>query len=119
MSAAIVLFGHGSRDAGWRAPMDEVARRIRERAPGRPVACAFLELQPPSLGEAVDDLVTAGAREVTVLPMFLGLGRHAREELPTLVDQVRQRHPGVLVRVLPSAGENPEVLDLLATAALR
>ena len=32
MTRAIVLFGHGSRDPQWRAPMDEVARRIRASA---------------------------------------------------------------------------------------
>ena len=117
MTAAIVLLGHGSRDPGWREPMDAVAARIRARDPHRPVECAFLELQPPALAEAVDQLVSDGATSVTVLPMFLGLGRHAREDLPMLLQECRRRHPAVPIQALASAGEEPRLLDLLTELA--
>jgi sirohydrochlorin cobaltochelatase len=56
---------------------------------------------------------------VRVLPMFLGVGRHAREDLPELVRQVRARHAGLEVVVAEPVGEHPELLDLLADLALR
>jgi sirohydrochlorin cobaltochelatase len=115
---AVVLFGHGSRDPAWRRPMDAVAGRIRALAPGTPVVCAFLEAQPPDLGSAVDQLVALGAAGVTVFPLFLGVGRHAREDLPRLVQQARERHPGVAIALAPAAGERPELVDLLARLAL-
>lgn len=114
----IVLFGHGSRDAAWRRPMDLVAQRIQALKPEAQVRCAFLELDTPGLPEAAGELLAAGVTELTVLPMFLGAGRHAREDLPVLVEQVRQRHSGLQVRVLPSVGEDPRVLELLAKIAL-
>jgi len=119
MSRAIVLFGHGSRDPGWRAPMDAVAGRIRQRDSQVAVACAFLELQQPDLPAAVDALVAGGASRIAVLPMFLGVGKHAREDLPVLVDGIRQRHPGLALDVAQAVGENADLLDLLATLALR
>jgi sirohydrochlorin cobaltochelatase len=115
---AVLLFGHGSKDPAWRRPMDDVAQRIRQQAPGVPVACAFLELQAPDFQQAVDELVASGARVVQVLPMFLGVGKHAREDLPRLVVDARQRHPELSLAVLPSVGEHPEVLDHLARIAL-
>lgn len=114
----VLLFGHGSRDPAWRKPMDEVADRIRHRSPHTPVTCAFLELQAPDFAEGVDGLVAQGARTVQVLPMFLGVGKHAREDLPSLVVTARQRHPDVTFAVLPSVGELPDVLDLIAAQAL-
>ena len=115
---AVVLFGHGSRDPAWRAPMDAVARRIRELSPGTLVACAFLELQAPDFAAAIADLAQAGAQRITVLPMFLGVGKHAREDLPALVKAANATHPGLAIDVLPSVGERQDVVDLLAAVAL-
>jgi sirohydrochlorin cobaltochelatase len=118
MTQAIILFGHGSRDPLWRLPMETVATRVRALKPGVAVRCAYLELDSPSLPEAAAELIAAGARQVTVLPMFLGTGRHAREDLPVLLDQLRAAHPRVSIDVKQAVGENSQVLDLLARIAL-
>jgi sirohydrochlorin cobaltochelatase len=119
MTRAVILFGHGSRDPAWRQPMDAVARRIEARQPDVHVVCAFLELQEPSLMAAADRLAAQGVDSVRVLPMFLGVGRHAREDLPELVRQVRARHATLELDVAEPVGEQPELLDLLAELALR
>ena len=114
---AILLFGHGSRDPLWRLPMDAVAQRIRSQQPELPVRCAFLELESPSLATAAADVVALGARHVTIVPMFLGTGRHAREDLPLLMDEVRKSHADVAFELQPAVGEDPRLLDLLAKIA--
>jgi sirohydrochlorin cobaltochelatase len=119
MTRAIVLFGHGSRDPSWRAPIDAVADRIRRRQPDVPVTCAFLELQAPDLRTAVDGLVADGASSIHVMPMFLGVGKHAREDLPALLHGLRGRHPGTTIEASRPVGEREELLDLLADLALR
>ena len=115
---AVILFGHGSRDPLWRLPMEQVATRVRTRHPGTPVRCAFLELEQPDLGGAVRELVQAGAGELTIVPMFLGAGRHAREDLPALVQQLQAAHPKVRFLLQKPVGEDERVLDLLAKIAL-
>jgi sirohydrochlorin cobaltochelatase len=117
MKRGIVLFGHGSRDPQWREPMDEVARRIRARVAEVEVRCAFLELDSPDLPSVADELAEAGVDAIRVIPMFLGAGRHAREDLPRLVEECRRAHPTLAFDLRPSVGEDPRVLDLLATLA--
>jgi len=114
---AIILFGHGSRDPLWRAPIEAVAERLRERRPDAAVLCAYLELDTPDFLHAAEQLIAAGATTITVLPMFLGMGRHAREDLPALVARLRAAHPAVAVDLRPAVGEDPRVLDLLAKIA--
>jgi sirohydrochlorin cobaltochelatase len=118
MDKAIVLFGHGSRDPLWRLPMETVAARLRALQPDLPVRCAYLELDAPSLPEAAAELVAAGAAQVSIVPMFLGTGRHAREDLPALVDHLRASHPGVVFVLQKPVGEDARVLDLIAQIAL-
>ena len=113
----IVLFAHGSRDPLWRLPVEAIAQRIRADQPDTPVTCAYLELCEPDLPTGLDALVAAGAQRVRVLPVFFGMGKHAREDLPELVAQWSEAHPGVPIDLLPPAGEHPALTALLAQMA--
>ncbi|NPC54136.1 sirohydrochlorin chelatase [Caenimonas soli] len=115
---AIILFGHGSRDPLWRRPIEAVASRLAAQQPGLLVRCAYLELDQPDLPAASAQLAAQGATEVTIVPMFLGAGRHAREDLPRLVQALRDANPAVQFKLQQPVGEDPRVLDLLATIAL-
>lgn len=118
MQRGVILFGHGSRDPLWRLPMETVAARLRTMKPDTLVRCAYLELDAPSLPQAAEEVVTAGALHVTVVPMFLGTGRHAREDLPPLVEGLRAAHPEVEFVLQKPVGEDGRVLDLIARIAL-
>ena len=114
---AVVLFAHGSRDPLWRGPIDAVARQMQTQQPGLKVCCAFLELTEPDLPHTVTDLVAQGAQRIRIVPMFLGVGRHAREDLPPLVEQLRAQYPEVALTLTPAVGEHPLVLAVLAEVA--
>jgi sirohydrochlorin cobaltochelatase len=117
MKRAVILFAHGSRDPLWRQPIEAVAARIAADRPDLPVRCAYLELEAPDLPTAAAELAAAGAVEIRVLPMFLGMGRHARHDLPVLVEALRSAHPAVRFAVQPAVGEHPLVTALLARIA--
>jgi len=114
----ILLFAHGSRDPLWRLPIEAVAEAIRERDASALACCAYLELSQPDLMQAASDLIAAGARQLRVFPLFLGVGKHAREDLPGLVAQLRALHPGVPVELMPAVGEYPQLTALMAEIAL-
>lgn len=114
----IVLFAHGSRDPAWRAPIEAIAERMRALDPAMRVICAYLELTEPSLPDATAALIDSGVREITVWPMFLGTGRHAREDLPRLLDELRARHPDVRFTLRQAIAEHPAVLETMARTAL-
>jgi sirohydrochlorin cobaltochelatase len=114
----VILFAHGSRDPLWRRPMEAVADRVAARSGGLPVRCAYLELTEPDLPTAAGELVALGVDSISIVPLFLGAGRHVREDLPKLVSALAQRHPDVRWQLQPPIGEHERVLDLLAELAL-
>ncbi len=115
---AIVLFAHGSRDPLWHRPIQAVADAIALRAPATPVACAYLELSTPDLPTVCEGLISQGASALTIVPMFLGVGKHAREDLPALMTQLRQQWPAIDFQLQAAVGENPRLIALLADIAL-
>ena len=115
---AIILFAHGSRDPLWHKPIQAVAERISQRAPRTVVRCAYLELTEPDLPHVANALVAEGATSLNVVPMFLGVGRHAREDLPALIQTLKTAHPAVDIHCQPAVGEQDSLLDLLAEIAL-
>lgn len=118
IAAGIILFAHGSRDPLWRMPIEAVAADIRVRQPNTAVRCAYLELCTPTLTDAAAELIAAGAIWIRVFPLFFGVGKHAREDLPLLIDQIKTTHPGVVIELLPAAGEYPQLTALMADIAL-
>ena len=118
LPTAVVLFAHGSRDPLWRVPIDAVAAEMHAQAPDVTVRCAFLELMAPDLPATVDALVTEGHCNIRIVPMFLGIGRHAREDLPQLVTELQQRHPTLEVDLQPAIGEQAEMTRCMARIAL-
>ena len=115
---AVILLGHGSRDPLWRRPMEAVAARLAATQRDLLVGCAYLELQQPDLGTAAAEVIQRGATELTIVPMFLGAGKHVREDLPALVEGLRNEHQAATFVLQPTVGEDPRVLDLLALIAL-
>ena len=114
----IVLFAHGSRDPLWHKPMEAVAQAMRQTAPGVPVVCAYLELSSPDLPTACLNLVQLGVQRISVVPMFLGVGKHAREDLPVLMNALRAQHPAIGFTQQRAVGEEPLLVELLANIAL-
>ncbi|MEP6964431.1 MAG: CbiX/SirB N-terminal domain-containing protein [Polaromonas sp.] len=115
----IVLLAHGSRDPLWRMPIEAVADQIRARQPDAVVCCAYLEMCSPSLPDAAASLIAGGALEIRVFPLFLGVGKHAREDLPLLLASIRADHPEVVLELLPTAGEDERLIALMADIALQ
>jgi sirohydrochlorin ferrochelatase len=113
VKTAIVLVDHGSRLAEANAVLDEIAERLRRRAPGRIVEVAHMELAPPTLAEAVGRCVAAGAREVVVHPYFLAPGAHATRDVPDQAAAAAERHPGVTVRVSQPLGAHDGIVDAI------
>jgi sirohydrochlorin cobaltochelatase len=110
---AIVLFGHGARDARWREPFDRLVTLWKAQYPNVRVELAFLELMQPSLEEAISSLGAAGATEVVVVPVFFGQGGHLRNDFPVLLTACQDKFPGIQLSATPAVGEDAAVLQAI------
>jgi sirohydrochlorin cobaltochelatase len=114
----IILLAHGARDPLWSQPIEAVAARARQLDALALVECAYLELMQPDLLACADNMAKAGVQRATVVPLFLGVGKHAREDMPRLMALIRTRHPNIVFGLQPAIGEDPRMVELMASIAL-
>src|SRR3989442_793951 len=112
--AGLILVAHGSRDALWRQPIEAVLGAVRQTRPHGLAACAYLEACAPDLPTAARGLVEAGATHITVLPLYLGTGKHAREDIPQLGQEIPHTLPQVDPVMESAVGETSRVPRPLA-----
>ena len=115
---AVILFAHGARDPRWAEPVLALAQRLRQTLPEAYVQPAFLEFLSPSLPEAVEAALARGHRRVALVPVFIAVGGHLREDLPQLLACVRSAPPDVSIEVLPALGEAEAVRRAMADTVL-
>lgn len=110
---AVVLVDHGSREAAANAQLARVAKALGRRLGGVPVEIAHLSLARPSIEDAVRACAERGAREVVVVPYFLGPGRHATRDVPRLAGAAAAKHR-LGLRLAEPLGAHPGLIDALA-----
>jgi sirohydrochlorin cobaltochelatase len=113
----LLLFAHGARDPAWARPFEDIASRVRSRAPSLLVELAFLEFMSPNLHEAGQSLAAAGCEHVAVVPLFLGAGGHVRKDLPALLAGLVSSYPRVKWQLQLAIGEVDSVVEAMAQAA--
>jgi cobalamin biosynthesis Co2+ chelatase CbiK len=112
-SEAIILLGHGSRVPGAGEDMEQVARRVRDKAGLTLVETCSMQMLGPKLADAVDKCVKGGAKRVIVIPYFLHVGIHMREDIPELLREEVRRRPGIEIILGRNLGYDESLADLV------
>ncbi len=83
----------------YQAGLESLAAHLRPLVTEQFFAVAYNEFCAPTLEEAVQDLITEGARDITVVSSMLTPGgSHSEVEIPQTLQQLRERHPDVVLR---------------------
>lgn len=112
---ALVLIDHGSRRAEANALLEAMSARVAKLLPDWQVEPAHMELAEPTLAQAIARCVQNDAREIVVVPFFLGPGRHVTQDIPRLLDDERAKYPEVSMRLTGALAPD----DLLAQLVIQ
>jgi sirohydrochlorin cobaltochelatase len=112
MSDALLIAAHGSRDGSGVDEFWAFADAWQRLRPDRLQAAGFLEFARPTIGEAVDELVARGARRITVVPAMLMAAGHVKNDVPSEIQEGRERHPDVSFHMARALDIHPALLEL-------
>jgi sirohydrochlorin cobaltochelatase len=114
---AYIVFAHGSSVESANEAVRVVARKAAMLGEWRMSATAFLEGGSPTLGEAVEALAAHGETHFVVVPYFLTTGLHLKRDLPRLIEEMKQKHPGITFGVTEPLDGHPEMANILVERA--
>ena len=113
-NAALLILAHGSPRPESNKGLYEIAQICRARNLYASVTVGFLECNEPSIPDAIDSCCAGvGVSSLVVVPYFLHTGTHVADDLPTLVEEGRLRHPGIEFRMGEFLGRSSYVTDIL------
>ncbi len=111
---AVILVSHGSRLSKTK---DEVCQLISslEKLIDIPfIECAFLDIEDPSISEAIVACVKKGASEIIILLNFLNAGRHVDYDIPAIVNDAKEKFPHIKFHITEPIGRHPAIAGLFA-----
>jgi sirohydrochlorin ferrochelatase len=114
---ALLLIAHGSRRAEANADLEHFAAELARTGEFPIVRWSYLELARPTIAEAGEQCVAAGAGCVILLPFFLSPGRHVTEDLESARQALAAKHPDVRFALAAELGRHPLLVEVLLQRA--
>ena len=90
--SSLLVMVHGSPKPESNAAMFGVVERVKAQQEYSAVAVGFMECNEPSIPEAIENLVSNGAKTIVAVPYFLHAGTHVADDLPTLLEAAQQKY---------------------------
>ncbi|KXZ50539.1 hypothetical protein GPECTOR_16g714 [Gonium pectorale] len=109
----VVIVDHGSRKKDSNEMLVEFGRLYEQLTGQEIVEVAHMEIARPTIEEAVARCAERGARRVVIAPYFLSRGRHIQEDIPALVREAQQKHPGLQCTIADPIGIDPLMVRLI------
>lgn len=117
MKTALLVLVHGSPRPIANQEMYRVVEVVKARGAFAHVEVGFMECNAPTIPDAVEACVAAGAEKVVAVPYFLHTGKHVADDLPTLLEEAQARHPHVEFLMGRYLGTSPRLTEILADRA--
>ncbi len=110
----LLILGHGSKLSEANDTLRRVAGSIKERASTySSVVPAFLQMERPDFGTAVDALASDGIEDIVVMPYFLYPGAHVTKDLPAEIESAKARHPQLRFAVTGNIGYHEKLIEIV------
>ncbi|GGF28337.1 sirohydrochlorin chelatase [Williamsia phyllosphaerae] len=111
MTPTLVLAAHGSRDPRFAVTAERVRHAVDVALPGVAVELAYLDLNEPTVGDALS--ATTGSH-VVVVPLLFSTAFHATVDLPAIIDAHRADDPDTVITQTATLGGDDRLIDALA-----
>jgi len=111
---AVVIVDHGSRRAEANALLHDVVESFQTKSRIDIVEPAHMEIQTPSIADALRACVAQGAEHVVISPFFLSPGRHSQQDIPMLVKEaILKFQMEISYTIADPIGRDPLIVDIL------
>ncbi len=108
--AAVLVVGHGTRSVDGVNEFNQLADHLRKVFPQRSCAIGFLEFARPTIEEGLHKLIGLGATRITAVPGMLMAAGHAKNDIPSELNDFQAAHPGIEITYGTELGIHAKML---------
>jgi sirohydrochlorin ferrochelatase len=112
MKTAILMMAHGSRIAEANDAARDVAAMVQKMTGFEIVEVSFRELHEPNIQQGIDVCVAKGAGRILLMPYFLYMGAHVRNDLPEEIEEARKRYPALIMEMGAHLGAHRKLAEI-------
>lgn len=98
-TVSLLIMAHGTPLPEANAPLYTIAKTLAQQLGLARSRVSFLDCNTPTIPDAIDQLVSAGARHIIALPYFLHMGRHVAEDLPQIIAAAQAKHTACAIQL--------------------
>ena len=98
---ALVIIAHGSRREESNHEIEYLTNEVRNLVKNEfeIVEYSFLEMAKPLLIDTIENVISKEASEITIFPYFLNSGVHIKNDIPHIVEKMREKHPDCIFKL--------------------
>ncbi len=123
----LLLVGHGSKLPYNKELVENTARLIGKRCPEYVIRCGFMNINSPTIREALEQFRNDAIDVIVVVPVFLAKGVHILEDIPGEIGLAKGQVKGEFAlngKTIPllyadPIGSDPLLADLMIKNAER
>ena len=109
----ILVIAHGSRAKETEATLDAILSMVSAKLPDTIIECAFMEFSDRTVEKGVAALAARAVTEIKIVPYFLFMGIHLKEDIPNMVAECAANLPGVKITMGEPLGIDERLADIL------
>lgn len=107
---ALILLAHGSKDKRWQKPFEELLHSVKKENSSENIFLAYLDFCLPSLFDIVESIYDK-CDFIEILPLFMAGGGHVDNDIPKIINQLKEKYPKIKIEILSPIGENPKSIS--------
>ena len=109
----LIVLGHGSKSKAAIDDFNFIVDTVKSKSTFKHVMGAHMEMAKPSLQEVIHTLVSDGERHFVVFPYFLFNGVHIREDIPSILADLRVKYADITIDFAKPIGQEPQMADII------
>ena len=109
----VLAIAHGSRASETEATFEAIVSMTEAKLPGTIIECAFMEFSDRTVEKGISALVAKGVTEIKIVPYFLFMGVHMKEDIPKIAEGCAANYPGLKLTMGKPLGVDERLADII------
>lgn len=110
----VLILAHGSKRQETEKILNSLTQKVKDKTGESLIYSAYLQFSEQNLEAGIDYLVSKGATNIKVVPMFLFDGVHVTVDIPNELNEIKGKYSGIDIRMSHHLGDDDRVADIIA-----